>query len=106
MTIDELNYLHEKMCEEARKLMLKKNHDYTAGSDDPFANFRMSEFVGIDARLSILVRMLDKIKRLETQIQKGKLKVSNETMKDSIIDIINYTVLLYGMETDIASPFQ
>jgi hypothetical protein len=56
VTIDELLKLHEETCQSARDIMRAKNRDYTAGSKDPFANFRASEALGVPGVVSILVR--------------------------------------------------
>lgn len=100
MTIEELVKLHEETCGIARATMIKKSHDYTNGSADPFANFRISAVVGVDPRLALLVRVMDKIKRLETFINKGELKV-NESFDDAIQDIINYMILLQGLSKEL-----
>lgn len=72
-----------------------KNHDY-AGGGDPLANFR--EF----GSFGIVVRLSDKFKRLTNYFKSGGvLKVKDETMKDTLRDIINYAaILLYSMEQD------
>ena len=43
-----------------------------------------------------LVRMTDKMSRLSTFCDGGRFAVSDESLRDTIIDIINYGVLLYG----------
>lgn len=89
--------LHKETCEAARELMVKKSHDYTNGSTDPFANFRGSEFLNVPAEIGILIRMMDKFKRIETFVSKNDLKVEDENVFDSITDIINYSILLKGI---------
>lgn len=97
MTITELLSLHTQLCDDARKLMQAKNHDYTSGSGDPFANFRASAVIGVKPELALLVRMLDKIKRMQTFAEQGQLKVKDESVRDAVIDVINYSVLFYGL---------
>jgi hypothetical protein len=87
MTRLELYNLHTKLCADALTLMRRKNADY-ATADDPFRNFRMFGALGF------LVRMGDKLARLRTFVETGKLE--NESVYDSIIDLINYPVLLAG----------
>lgn len=95
MTRDELFNMHIKMCSEALELMKRKNADYAGGVADPFANFRRAEALGIcSTEQAFLVRMTDKMSRLATYAQRGDLKVSDETVHDTIIDMINYSVLL------------
>jgi hypothetical protein len=93
MTREGLLALHVKLCNEAKDLMVKKNHDYGANSD-PFRNFRTFGSLGI------LVRMSDKLARLHSYLENGKLKVEDETVRDTLLDIINYSVLFGGFLED------
>lgn len=86
MTREELQEYHEALCNEARELMRRKNEDY-ACAEDPFRNFRMF------GRLGILVRMSDKLARLRTFTERGTLSVKDESVRDAIVDLINYAVL-------------
>jgi len=98
MTRDELLNMHELLCEESRNLMRKKNADY-AGNDglEPFANFTRVEAMGIcKTEQGFLVRMTDKMSRLSSFVESGKLAVEDESLKDTIVDVINYSVLLYS----------
>lgn len=101
MNRKELMILHATLCHEAIDLMQKKNADY-GGDVDPFANFRGSAPLGVHPVLGILVRMGDKMQRLRSFVSKGKLEVSDETWRDSIVDIMNYSVLAAGMLTEEA----
>jgi hypothetical protein len=44
----------------------------------------------------MLVRMLDKMSRLASFMEAGKFKVEDEKLKDTILDMINYSILLYA----------
>lgn len=88
---------HDDLCKSAKDLMTRKNHDYTSGSGDPFANFRGASYLGIKPELGILLRMQDKMMRIRTFIEKGELKVKDESVKDALVDLVNYTVLIYGL---------
>lgn len=82
--------------------MYKKNADY-AGNDglEPFANFTRVEAMGIcTTEQGFLVRMTDKMSRLSSFVECGKLSVENESFKDTIVDIINYSVLMYSYIND------
>jgi len=95
MTREELFKLHEDMCVEALELMKKKNADYAGSGTDPFANFRRAEALGIcSTEQAFLVRMTDKMSRLSSFAAKGKLSVEDETVHDTLVDMINYSVLL------------
>lgn len=98
--VSELIKLHQQLCDEARTIMRDKNHDYRGGTEDPYANFRGATFLGVSPILGILLRMQDKIQRIKTFDEKGELKAHNESLKDAVIDVINYAVLIYGMAND------
>jgi hypothetical protein len=98
MTREELLKMHEKMCEDARNLMSLKNKDY-AGNEgkEPFANFTRVEAMGIcKTEQGFMVRLTDKMSRLSSFIESGKMHVEDESFKDTCIDVINYMVLLYS----------
>jgi hypothetical protein len=98
MTRDELLKMHEMICEKGRSLMRKKNADYAGnGGNEPFANFTRVEAMGIcSTEQGFLVRMTDKMSRLSSFVESGKLAVENESFEDTIIDIVNYSVLMYA----------
>jgi hypothetical protein len=102
MTRDELLKHHEVLCLMARTLMDKKNRDY-AGNDglEPFANFTRVEAMGIcTTEQGFLVRLTDKMSRLSSFVESGTLHVSNESFEDTLIDVINYIVLLSAYHND------
>ena len=101
MTKDELFQMHEALCEKARELMRKKNEDYSNGAD-PFANFRMSRLLHIPEAKGVLLRMQDKMARMVSLIDRGDLKVKDESMSDTIVDLINYSVILHGLLKETA----
>jgi hypothetical protein len=95
----ELLALHLQMTDTARMLMARKNHDYSGGdkAEDCFLNFTRVERLGIaSTEAGFLVRMTDKLSRLITYVQNGKFEVEDEGLKDTVIDLINYSVLLYA----------
>jgi len=82
--------------ETCKSILRAKNNDY-ASKQDPYANFRASDIINIPPAKGILMRTLDKIARINTFIEDGKLKVKGESVDDAIHDIINYMVLLKGL---------
>lgn len=78
----------KELCDAGYDIMAAKNHDYGA-TDDPFANFRKHGEEGILTRLS------DKFSRIETLTTK-EAKVKSESLKETIIDAINYLCILYA----------
>lgn len=95
MNREDLIQHHEELCHQALELMKKKNHDYAGNSGKtPFANFERCEAMGIcTTEAGFLVRMTDKLSRLSTFADAGKLQVDNEGYNDAIVDIINYCIL-------------
>lgn len=96
MTREEYLDFHALMCREARALSVKKNRDYTGKEDDkPFANFQRCEAMGITStEKGFLVRLTDKFSRLSTFCETGSFQVEDESLRDTLLDIINYTCLL------------
>lgn len=92
----ELLELHRWLGERGREIMAKKNSDYAnpEESADPFRNFQSFGAFGI------LVRLSDKLARLRGFIEKAEqgkeLAVKDENWEDTLVDAINYLVLLDG----------
>lgn len=85
--------LHRDMCAHGLELMKKKNADYSKG--DALGNFYLSEALqATTAEMGIITRMGDKMSRLVSIISKGKAEVETESVQDTIVDLINYSVLL------------
>ena len=102
MNRPELLKLHDELCKAARKIMEISNHDDAGGKHEsiPFANFTRVESMGITTtEKGLLVRMTDKMSRLSTFCQEGEFKVKDESLRDTILDTINYGILLYAYVT-------
>lgn len=104
MTREELLKFHEMICEESRTLMNLKNRDYAGNEgNEPFANFTRCEAMGIcETEQGFMVRVTDKMSRLSSFLRSGKMFVEDESFRDTIVDVINYMVLLaaYCSEKD------
>ena len=98
MTSQDLFNIHRELCADALYLMEKKNHDYAGKSGhEPFANFTRAEAMGITTtERGMMVRMLDKMSRLSSYMDSGDFKVQDEKLRDTIVDLINYSILLYS----------
>ena len=99
MTRNTLLDLHSELSQEARALMEAKNHDYSGGRDEanPFLNFTRVERMGItDTKTGFMVRITDKLSRLVTYVHNGSFKTKDEALKDTILDLMNYAILLYA----------
>ncbi len=79
--LDELNTLH-----------VQKNSDYNP-TEDPLANFKMCAAFGIEPWKGILVRITDKIARLQSFARKGKYQVQDEKVEDTLKDLATYAIL-------------
>lgn len=102
MTREELLKHHEVLCKQARDLMDKKNRDY-AGNDgkEPFANFTRVEAMGIcSTEQGFMVRLTDKMSRLSSILASGTNHVKDESFEDTMVDVINYIVLLSAYKQD------
>ena len=103
-TREELMALHEKLCDQARALSRKKNHDYSGGQDatHAFLNFVKCEELGLcKTETGILVRLSDKLSRLNTLADSNlKYEVDDERVLDTVLDIINYTVIFYAIHEE------
>ena len=76
--------------------MSLKNRDY-AGQEgnEPFANFTRVESMGIcTTEQGFMTRLTDKMSRLSSFLNSGKMHVEDESFRDTIVDVINYMVLL------------
>jgi hypothetical protein len=77
----------------------KKQRDYGHGND-PFANVRSSAEWGVSPWVGAMIRLNDKVKRLQAFAQKGAL--ANESAEDSLRDIAIYAAIalvLYEQES-------
>ena len=81
----------------------RKNNDYTAGTDDPFNNFRLSTLEGVSPEVGLMIRTQDKMQRLRTYIANGDLMVEGEGFEDAIHDVIGYMLILKGLMTERVS---
>lgn len=90
MTKREYLKFHKAACQKLVSITAAKNSDYTGKTDDPFKNFRRR------GKFGFLVRMDDKMARLESFFEKGSYEVSDESFEDTCFDLANYAILLAG----------
>lgn len=86
---ERINKRFRQLLAEMQAMTDRKNHDY-AGPDDPLANLRKHGEYGV------VVRMGDKVMRLEQFFAPGskrKLKVKDEKITDTCIDLAVYSLL-------------
>jgi hypothetical protein len=91
----QLAEFYEDVFGKIRRLTLNKSHDYTGASTDPFANLSAAEKLGIvSTEKGILVRLLDKLMRVNSFVDIGVLLVEDEKVEDTCLDGANYFILL------------
>ena len=85
INVDNTSYQH--IASKAKELFTKKNADY----GDAFATY------GI---VGVLIRMGDKISRLETSTKVNEFKVKDESVLDTLIDLYNYSIMALMLIND------
>lgn len=84
--------IHANICEKMHDTYIRKNTDY----GDAFAKLRQ-KFPN-----AILVRLNDKLNRLESLYESGNVLVTDETIDDTLLDLANYCVMeLVERKTDV-----
>ena len=105
MTPDTYRAIHAEMCRKASELTMQKGADYS-GAADTLANLKACERLGIcTAETGVLVRMCDKLMRLITLNRDGEegRAVQDESLVDTELDLINYTILLGALRCERAA---
>lgn len=74
---------------EISETYVKKNADYGNSFSDLYSEFGMT---------SSIIRLSDKLNRLK-QLQKTDAKVTNESVRDTLMDLSNYAIMTI-MELD------
>lgn len=83
----------EELFKKCLELSKKKSADY-ATEVDPFSNFNQVRLLNLSREKGILVRMLDKISRLNNLLTKDP-DVEDESIKDTCMDMLIYSGILY-----------
>lgn len=79
------------IIEEMKEIHNNKNHDYAG--DDYLSNLTASNRMGVPAWKAGLIRIQDKVSRLENFAKKDSLKVKDESVEDTLKDLANYAIL-------------
>ena len=80
-----------------------KDNDYSA-TGLPMGNLRKCEDSGIDAWRGCLVRIGDKMSRLENFFKAKEYLVISEKAEDTVIDLANYAILMSCLIEEIKTP--
>ena len=81
-----------RLLENKKQVHDMKRHDY-ASKEDVFKNFRTCEMGGIPAWKGAAIRIGDKFSRLMSFVKQEKLKVKDESIRDTLIDMANYAII-------------
>lgn len=76
---------HRMICDEINELYAKKNHDY----GDSFAQSFREEGMAM-----VRIRLGDKFNRLKALTRGGEQKVADESIRDTLIDLANYAIMI------------
>ena len=87
-----------EILDELKEIHDKKASDY---GDTEFANIRASEDFGVLPWIGAMVRLNDKVKRIQQYITKGRLNY--EGCQDSMKDIAVYAIIAYILFEEYAS---
>lgn len=91
--------LHRRLTADAAALLERKAHDYASSTEDALATMKSCGLFGIPPTTGALLRMLDKLGRLSALGAKDP-KVVGESVRDTVLDLINYAVLWYALRED------
>lgn len=83
---------YEAEIQKMVKLCLQKNSDY-ANSEDFLKNFKRSKNFGLNPFIGVLIRMEDKMSRIENIVKSGQTNVDDEKLEDSLRDLANYAII-------------
>jgi len=104
MEINKVLEIQKQIFKEATQIITDKSHDYSS-SDDALANLKSCKALGIEPSDGVLIRIMDKLGRF-ANLRNKKAKVQSEKNRDTIIDAINYLVLLYILEEEKQSRLE
>ena len=84
---------YEKYQKQMNDILKRKNSDYS-GKEDTYANFQYCEKLGLcSTEVGIMVRMSDKMTRI-SNLLKQDAQVKEESIKDTLLDLANYSMIL------------
>lgn len=83
MTDSYVDYFNE-IVEDMKAVHEKKNADYGNNFHKRYAKYGF---------LTALLRLTDKMERLENIYEKGEIQVKDESVEDTLLDLANYAVM-------------
>jgi hypothetical protein len=102
-TLENVIMKHNSICLDARSIVAKKGHDYNKQSQenggDTLANMRLAKQIGLAESYcqSTMIRLFDKMMRLQSLTKNPTVgaEVTDESVRNTILDSINYLVYLH-----------
>lgn len=76
--------VHRKICAELTALYEKKNHDYGDSFHKSYLEYGM---------VMPLIRLEDKLNRLKSLTMRDEAKVTDESIRDTLMDLANYSIM-------------
>lgn len=96
MNKEQFYEFHASFTRNMLEVSRAKGADYTGSSQDPFANFKQVELLGIcSTEQGFLARMTDKMSRVASLLNQ-EAQVKDESIEDTLKDLANYAILLAG----------
>lgn len=97
LSAEERDIMLDQLFSEQRNILTRKGHDYAG--EDTLSNFRLAGMIANQGSrhpdaMSCLNLISTKVARLGQLLSSGKTS-ENESVKDSAIDLCNYSALLY-----------
>ena len=76
--------IHMDICNDLNGLYQRKNHDYGDSFGEVYAEFGL---------ISTCMRLTDKLKRLKSFAKGADMQVKDESIKDTLMDLANYSIM-------------
>lgn len=99
MNRTEFMSFHDECTAKMKSLCTAKNADYAGPQEEnPFANFCLVEtaYQVTSTEVGLFTRLSDKFARVASFVKVGFLRVSDESVEDTLLDIANYCILFAG----------
>lgn len=90
------------LLKKALSVIGPKRRDYS-GVNEPLSNFYKSTFFGVEPWRGALIRLSDKLSRIQQLAEKaGRGEVRDESLIDTAADAVNYVFLVLGLILEAA----
>jgi hypothetical protein len=83
----------EEFTNKMGELLLNKGEEYSG--EDTLSGFKTLVDIGVSPEKSMFVRITDKYLRLKNLLFGGEVRVKDESIEDTLVDLANYACLIY-----------